>query len=72
MSPIQITVGIVFCVAACACVMWRLHENDKNRGPRALPPEDGHDRAGRREMNWYWNAERNKEAENNPVGDPRR
>jgi hypothetical protein len=33
-------------------------------------PETGHDRAERREWQWYWNKDRKKELEKIPSGEP--
>ena len=41
-----------------------MREDYEDRTPRTLPPEDGHDRAARRETNWYRNPDEKKAGTN--------
>jgi hypothetical protein len=49
------------------CLLWRVNRDWKDRFPW---PEDGHDRAARRELEWYWNSDRNKDIEKIPFESP--
>ena len=54
-------------VVFLGCLFWRVNQDWKRRFHR---PEDGHDRAGRRELEWYWNPDRNKDVEKIPFESP--
>ena len=61
MTPL--TQFLVYTVVFLSCLFWRVNHDWKERFQR---PEDGHDRAGRREWQWYWNRDRNKIVEKIP------
>jgi hypothetical protein len=58
--------GKMFCIVAALFLWWKLRGDYRDRGRRPLRPEHRHDRAARREANWYPNR---KEAETNLTRD---
>ena len=46
-------------------MLWNLNQEYSDQ-----QPEDGHDRSERREIDWYWNPDRNKGVENIPLTAP--
>jgi hypothetical protein len=55
-APTSILVGGGMIAATFGLIRWHLSQVYKKRFPQ---PEDGHERAERREQEWYWNKDRN-------------
>jgi hypothetical protein len=56
--PTQILVGVGLSFVASCWMLWNLNEEYRDQ-----QPEHGHDRVTRRELNWYWNPDRNENVE---------
>jgi hypothetical protein len=54
-------------VVFLSCLLLLINQDRKERFHR---PEDGHDHAERRELEWYWNSDRNKDVEKIPFERP--
>jgi hypothetical protein len=54
-------------VVFLSCLFWRVSQDWKDRFQR---PEDGHDRVERRELEWYWNSDQNRNVEKIPFESP--
>jgi len=63
--PTQILVGGGISFVAFCWMLWNLNQEYSDQ-----QPEDGHDRSERREIDWYWNPDRNKGVENIPLTAP--
>jgi hypothetical protein len=65
-APTEIYVGTGLALGALVLMLVNLNRQYMQR----QRPEDGHDRAGRRELEWYWNSDRNKDVEKIPFESP--
>ena len=65
-APTELYVGTGIVLGAFILMLVNLNREYKER--QRL--EDGHDRAARRELEWHWNSDRNKDVENIPAKTP--
>ena len=65
-APTELYVGTGIVLGAFVLMLVNLNREYKER----QRPEDGHDRAERREFEWYGNSDRERDIETIPVEDP--